>query len=145
MREYNRQQMASVQAEDAAANSPIGVNLKGLEAANASAVADTQPGRTQNRPTGALDLYGAALQAGANSQNADPNGQASKQKFFNQDIADLGYLPNSSSSNCHPMSLKRGSVIQATLVTGINSDLPGRITAQVARRTSMTARPGIGY
>lgn len=134
MREYNRQQMASVQAEDAAANSPIGVNLKGLEAANASAVADApQPGRTQNRPTGALDLYGAALQAGANGQNADPNGQASKQKFFNQDIADLGYLPNSVVQQLSPYELKRGSVIPATLVTGINSDLPGRITAQVSQ------------
>jgi type IV secretion system protein VirB10 len=29
--------------------------------------------------------------------------------------------------------LKRGSVIPATLITGINSDLPGRITAQVSQ------------
>ena len=32
-----------------------------------------------------------------------------------------------------PFELKRGSVIPATLVTGINSDLPGRITAQVSQ------------
>ena len=32
-----------------------------------------------------------------------------------------------------PYELKRGSVIPATLVTGINSDLPGRITAQVSQ------------
>nr|UVY99622.1 conjugal transfer protein TrbI [Agrobacterium fabrum] len=32
-----------------------------------------------------------------------------------------------------PFELKRGSVIPATLITGINSDLPGRITAQVSQ------------
>ena len=134
MREYNRQQMASLQAEDAAVNSPIGVNLKALESPSASTALEApQPGATSIRPSSALDLYGAALNAGVNGQSADPNGQASKQKFFNQDIADLGYLPNSVVPQISPFELKRGSVIPATLVTGINSDLPGRITAQVSQ------------
>lgn len=134
LREYNRQQMASLQAEDAAANSPIGVNLKTLETQSASATPDTpQPGTIPNRSASALDLYGDALQGGINGQAADPNGQANKQKFFNQDIADLGYLPNAVVPQVSPFELKRGSVIPATLVTGINSDLPGRITAQVSQ------------
>jgi len=134
MREYNRQQMSSHQAEDAAVNSPIGVNLKALESPSASASPNTpQPSATPNRPASALDLYGAALQGRINGQAADPNGQAGKQSFFNQDIADLGYLPNSVVPQISPFELKRGSVIPATLVTGINSDLPGRITAQVSQ------------
>ena len=80
-----------------------------------------------------MDLYGVALQAGIGGQNTDPNGQVGKAQFFNQDIADLGYLPNSVVSQMSPFELKRGSVIPATLVTGINSDLPGRITAQVSQ------------
>ena len=134
MREYNRQQMASLQAEDAAVNSPIGVNLKALESPSVSATPNApQASATPNRPASALDLYGAALQAGVNGQSADPNGQGGKEKFFNQDIADLGYLPNSIVPQISPFELKRGSVIPATLVTGINSDLPGRITAQVSQ------------
>lgn len=134
LREYNRQQMASIQADEAAANSPIAINLQGLETGSDTTTPSApQPGATVNRGTSALDLYGAALQAGIGQQNADPNGQASKQEFFNQDIADLGYLPNSVVPQMSPFELKRGSVIPATLVTGINSDLPGRITAQVSQ------------
>ncbi|MCP1201025.1 IncP-type conjugal transfer protein TrbI [Notoacmeibacter sp. MSK16QG-6] len=134
LREYQRQQMASIQAEGAAFDSPIAVNLKDLENANATTTPTSpQTGvTTANRPASALDLYSAALQSGI-GQNADPNGQASKQQFFNQDIADLGYLPNSVVPQMSPFELKRGSVIPATLITGINSDLPGRITAQVSQ------------
>lgn len=134
LREYNRQQMASLQADEAAANSPIAINLQGLDSGRDTTPAATpQPGATINRGTSALDLYSAALQAGVGQQNADPNGQTAKQQFFNQDIADLGYLPNSVVPQISPFGLKRGSVIPATLVTGINSDLPGRITAQVSQ------------
>ena len=70
------------------------------------------------------------MQAGAQD---DPNGQAAKEDFFNQDIAELGYLPNAVVGQMSPYELKRGSIIPATLVTGINSDLPGRITAQVSQ------------
>lgn len=134
LREYQRQQMASIQAEGAAFDSPIAVNLKDLENANAATTPTSeQTGlATANRPASALDLYSAALQSGI-GQAADPNGQASKQQFFNQDIADLGYLPNSVVPQMSPFELKRGSVIPATLITGINSDLPGRITAQVSQ------------
>ena len=134
LREYNRQQMASIQADEAAANSPIAINLQGLETGSDTTTPSApQPGATVNRGTSARDLYSAALQAGIGQQNADPNGQAAKQEFFNQDIADLGYLPNSVVPQMSPFELKRGSVIPATLVTGINSDLPGRITAQVSQ------------
>lgn len=134
LREYQRQQMASIQAEGAAFDSPIAVNLKDLENASAAATPTSQQTgvTTANRPASALDLYSAALQSGI-GQAADPNGQASKQQFFNQDIADLGYLPNSVVPQLSPFELKRGSVIPATLITGINSDLPGRITAQVSQ------------
>ena len=134
LREYQRQQMASIQAEGAAFDSPIAVNLKDLENSGVTTTPTPQQSEltTANRPASALDLYSAALQSGI-GQNTDPNGQASKQQFFNQDIADLGYLPNSVVPQMSPFELKRGSVIPATLITGVNSDLPGRITAQVSQ------------
>ncbi|MGE3365612.1 MAG: IncP-type conjugal transfer protein TrbI, partial [Rhizobiaceae bacterium] len=61
------------------------------------------------------------------------NGQKSKGEFFNEDLKELGYLPNSVVGQVSPFELKRGSVIPATLISGINSDLPGRITAQVSQ------------
>lgn len=133
LRELQRQRMASLQADAAALDSPISVDIANVGdvaapttpiTANAGAVPSTSP-------MSALDLYAAAMKAGA--QNTDPNGQAAKESFFNQDIADLGYLPKSVVPQMSPYELKRGSVIPATLVTGINSDLPGRITAQVSQ------------
>jgi len=79
------------------------------------------------------DLYAAALRAGMGGQNLDPNGQNSKEDFFNADLKDLGYLPNRVVPQQYLYELKRGSVIPAILITGINSDLPGRITAQVSQ------------
>ena len=132
LRELQRQRMASLQADAAAMDSPITVDV-GNVGETPAAANPAAPGGTAatNRPMSALDLYAAAMQAGA--QNTDPNGQAGKESFFNQDIADLGYLPKSVVPQMSPYELKRGSVIPATLVSGINSDLPGRITAQVSQ------------
>ncbi|GLS34924.1 conjugal transfer protein TrbI [Mesorhizobium tianshanense] len=132
LREQHRQQMARLQADDAAYDSPIAVNLK---SAQASATSGEEPGDngSPGRPGIAADLYSAALKAGLGGQNVDPNGQESKAEFFNQDIKELGYLPNQVVPQFSRYELKRGSVIPATLVTGINSDLPGRITAQVSQ------------
>lgn len=134
LRELQRQRMASLQADAAAFDSPIAVDVGNLADATATpaiAPASTNGALATNHPMSALDLYAATMKAGA--QNTDPNGQAAKESFFNQDIADLGYLPKSVVPQLSPYELKRGSVIPATLVTGINSDLPGRITAQVSQ------------
>ena len=131
LRELQRQRMASLQADAAAMDAPIGVSLDDLDANLATPNADGNLTDGTMRAPGTPDLYAAAMQAG--SQNIDPNGQAGKEQFFNQDIADLGYLPNAVMPQMSPFELKRGAVIPATLITGINSDLPGRITAQVSQ------------
>lgn len=134
MRELHRQRMARYQANDAAFDSPIAVSLGGFSA-DANDGRATVPGQSQSsttRPQSALDLYAAAMEAGLGGAR-DANGQAAKERFFNQDIRDLGYLPNPVVGQISPYELKRGSVIPATLITGINSDLPGRITAQVSQ------------
>ncbi|MFW2229631.1 IncP-type conjugal transfer protein TrbI [Rhizobium sp. CRRU65] len=131
LRERHRQQMASLQAKAAALDSPLAVDvsLKDLSAADTTQ-ANTQSAKT---PGGASDLYAAAMQAGLSGQNGDPNMQSAKESFFNQDIKDLGYLPNKVAPQISRYELKRGSVIPATLITGISSDLPGRITAQTSQ------------
>lgn len=131
LREQNRQRMARLQARATALDSPLKVDVSAVsrnDKSNGSNATDTARG-TKSAP----DLYSAALKAGLQGQNADPNGQVSKEDFFNQDIKDLGYLPNQVVPSLSRFELKRGSVIPATLITGLNSDLPGRLTAQVSQ------------
>lgn len=134
IRERHRQKMARLQANDAAYDSPLTVNLNKLEAPSTDELPNTGNAlATSARSASTGDLYAAALQAGIGSQNLDPNGQRAKGDFFNADMRELGYLPNKLVPQQSPYELKRGSVIPATLITGINSDLPGRITAQVSQ------------
>lgn len=133
LREQQRQRIARMQARDSAYDAPLAVDRGKLEARsekNESAGARTT---TAAASANASDLYAAALRAGLGGQNVDPNGQSSKEDFFNSDLKDLGYLPNRVVPQQSLYELKRGSVIPATLITGINSDLPGRITAQVSQ------------
>ena len=132
MREAQRQRMARLQARATALDSPLKVDVSDIEtAANTKNDAGRQPAAIAANSTS--DLYAAALQSGLMGQNVDQNGQGSKEDFFNQDIKDLGYLPDQVVPQMSPYELKRGSVIPATLITGLNSDLPGRITAQVSQ------------
>ncbi|EMS95932.1 conjugal transfer protein TrbI [Agrobacterium tumefaciens str. Cherry 2E-2-2] len=133
-RERQRQRMARLQANDAAYDAPLAIDRGKLEARTATDDASAaEPAASSTTKTGASDLYAAALRAGLGGQNVDPNGQKSKEDFFNADLKDLGYLPNRVVPQQSLYELKRGSVIPATLISGINSDLPGRITAQVSQ------------
>ncbi|MCM2443099.1 IncP-type conjugal transfer protein TrbI [Agrobacterium vitis] len=136
LREQQRQRMARLQANNAAYDAPLAIDrgkLDGRTVTNdASADAAASAATSANTASGP-DLYAAALRAGLGGQNVDPNAQGSKEDFFNADLKELGYLPNRVVPQQSPFELKRGSVIPATLITGINSDLPGRITAQVSQ------------
>jgi type IV secretion system protein VirB10 len=132
LREAQRQRMMRLQARATALDSPLKVDISEVEkSAPQSTSTASQPQITTIG--GASDLYAQAMKSGLLGQNADPNTQISKEDFFNQDIKDLGYLPNQVVPQLSLYELKRGSVIPATLITGLNSDLPGRITAQVSQ------------
>ncbi|BBD41509.1 conjugal transfer protein TrbI (plasmid) [Aminobacter sp. Y103A] len=135
LRERHRHRMARVQANDAAYDAPIAIDHSKLEArADETTAARTTTNTVSSTTAGAnSDLYAAALRAGLGGQNVDPNGQSPKEHFFNADLKEVGYLPNRVVPQQSPFELKRGSVIPATLITGINSDLPGRITAHVSQ------------
>ncbi len=133
LREQHRQQLARLQARAAALDSPLVVDM------GSESLAELAPGNTGARfdqavsPRSPADLYTAALQSGVDARSLDPNAQMQKNDFFNQDIRDLGYLAHVVVPPQSPYELKRGSVIPATLISGINSDLPGRILAQVSQ------------
>ncbi|WP_026621623.1 type IV secretion system protein TrbI (plasmid) [Ensifer sp. WSM1721] len=133
LRERYRQRMARLQANAAALDAPLVIDRNKLEAKAEVTDAKTVTAKTPDAQTSASDLYAAALRNGLPGQEADQNGQRSKEDFFNADIKKLGYLPNRVVPQFSDYGLKRGSVIPATLITGINSGLPGRITAQVSQ------------
>jgi type IV secretion system protein VirB10 len=135
LRERQRQRMARLQASDVAYDAPLAIDKSKVDAQAMAATDTATRAQAENaaQPGSATDLYAAALQAGLGGQNLDPNGQRTKEDFFNADIKQLGYLPNKVVTQQSLYELKRGSVIPATLITGINSDLPGRITAQVSQ------------
>ncbi|QCJ01180.1 IncP-type conjugal transfer protein TrbI [Agrobacterium larrymoorei] len=133
LREQQRQRMARIQARDSAYDAPLAIDRGKLEARSENDGSAGARTATAAANGNASDLYTAAVRAGLGGQNLDPNGQSSKEDFFNADLKDLGYLPNRVVPQQSLYELKRGSVIPATLITGINSDLPGRITAQVSQ------------
>lgn len=133
LRERQRQRMARLQASNVALDSPLAIDTQKIKTAAANGVQPTTATGGQATSASPSDLYSMALQTGLSGQNLDPNGQSKKETFFNSDLAKLGYLPNQVVPPRSHLELKRGSVIPATLITGINSDLPGRITAQVSQ------------
>ncbi|MHC2585295.1 type IV secretory pathway VirB10-like protein [Bradyrhizobium diazoefficiens] len=85
LRERQRQRMARVQANDAAYDSPLPINLGKLQTSSAPVSHAAQAKTTTpNVARGASDLYAAALRGGLSTQYIDPNGQTAKEDFFNE-------------------------------------------------------------
>jgi len=72
-------------------------------------------------PPSAFDLSGA---------QSDPNGQTEKQAFLDRDADDI-YNSHGLVSPRSPYQVMAGNLIPASLVTGLNSDLPGQVIGQV--------------
>jgi len=131
LREVQRQQIARLQARATALDSPLTVNVSNLDrtaTGAGTALRDGTPDAAGRSDRSAIATGSSILAATLNE-----NGQASKETFFNGEIRDAGYLANRVLPPVSPYEIKRGSVIPATLITGVNSDLPGRIIAQVSR------------
>jgi type IV secretion system protein VirB10 len=119
--EAERQRVAA--ERKAARESGVMMQVSGAKAptAAASPEASTAPGRVADPATPRLAL----------DPDRDPNGQQRKADFLAGkdgagDINPHALLPAAS-----PWTLSAGSVISASLITGLNSDLPGLVTAQV--------------
>src|SRR3546814_10868855 len=65
----------------------------------------------------------------------DPNGQQRKADFLAEKREADDINPHTLVAPVSPWTLSAGSVIAASLITGLNSDLPGLVTAQVTENT----------
>ncbi|MCA0373631.1 MAG: conjugal transfer protein TrbI [Proteobacteria bacterium] len=79
-----------------------------------------------------------ASQYGADNVS-DFNGQAAKRSFIQQRIYATNYSSATRTPAISPYELKAGSVIPAIMISGLNSDLPGQIIAQVSENVYDTA------
>ena len=70
----------------------------------------------------------SAFDVGGSSR--DPNGQADKQNFLDRESDDI-YNSHELVSPRSPYQVMAGNLIPASLVTGLNSDLPGQVIGQV--------------
>jgi len=90
----------------------------------------------QNAPAApAQPMQTAAVQPGADRLTLDPerdqNNQQRKLDFLNQQDTGGIYNPHALQTPVSPFQVMAGSVIAASLITGVNSDLPGLVVAQV--------------
>lgn len=72
----------------------------------------------------------------------DPNGQQRKNAMVGRANETADVSPHRLAAPVSPWTLQAGSVIAASLITGLNSDLPGLVTAQVTESVydSVTGR-----
>ncbi|PHR19476.1 MAG: conjugal transfer protein TrbI [Sphingopyxis sp.] len=72
------------------------------------------------------------------NQTSDPNAQGRKIAFAKAGSSDEVISMHRLQAAPSPWTLSAGSVISASLITGLNSDLPGLVTAQVTENVTDT-------
>jgi type IV secretory pathway VirB10-like protein len=81
---------------------------------------------------GAASAAAAATRTGEGSQLPDPNMQERKNDFLDRTgSSSAEYLEKALTRPLSPYEVKAGTVIPTVLITGINSDLPGKVVGQV--------------
>jgi len=95
------------------------------------APAGAAPGQAAENGTSAPSLEGTAPQTSVGDDLSIQNGQSHKESFLSGHIDQAIYSPQRVQTPRSPYQLMAGSVIAAALITGLNSDLPGQVVAQV--------------
>jgi len=122
--EAERQRIAAQAAQ--AREAGVMVQSSGRTAAAVSATAGAEA-------TGAIPATGEAAQTGrlALDLDRDQNNQQHKLDFVGQSASGGIYNAHALQTPASPYQVMAGGVIAASLLTGLNSDLPGMVVAQV--------------
>jgi len=95
--------------------------------------ASSAPSQSEVGLSDATPLAPVATTTPTTTPPSDPNGQNAKRAFLSQAVDKRTTSPDRIVDPASPNILQAGSVIAAALVTGLRSDLPGQITAQVTQ------------
>jgi type IV secretion system protein VirB10 len=145
LNERHRQVMARLQRAEGARTAPLRIdqsNIEDKEMSKGPATERDGKGSEEGEDRLSTRLIEAARSMGIEDAGfSDANGQGRKQAFLDQGRGPSAAMSRPDEATAR-LTLKRGSVIPAMLLTGINSDLPGRILAQVSRNVydSVTGR-----
>jgi type IV secretion system protein VirB10 len=124
-REMENIRRMKLQAQLTALSAPLGVKAASTTAPSVPSV--QQEARRESIRDGVPDPYG--LREGA----YDPSADKDKEAFFGRAGRDETWILPHSRTAGQPLEIKTGAVIPSVMVTGINSDLPGNIIAQVSQ------------
>lgn len=119
------------------------LNLKNQENKNTQAKAPA----TYTNPTQALleqqnaeiQSYLSSIQGMTGGQSGDLMDKDSKAEAFLKKQKDSGYLENIKKKSLSAYEIKAGWNIPAILITGVNSELPGQLLAQISQNVYDTA------
>jgi len=130
--EAERQRLAAEQK--AAQESGVMMQISGSSRPAAAEVPTTAAAGTSSTDAGNTKI--------ALDPDRDPNGQQRKADFVGATDKTSDINPHSLLASPSPYALMAGSIISASLITGVNSDLPGLVTAQVTENAydSVTGR-----
>lgn len=119
------------QGQLTALSAPLGVKKASEDAGQQ--VKLVQETRQNAVPDAERDPYGIR------ESSYDPAADKDKEAFFSRADKDTGWILPHTRTAGQPLELKTGAVIPGVMVTGINSDLPGNIIAQVSQNVFDTA------
>ena len=71
--------------------------------------------------------------AGGDGYGAQPLNHQQQKRAFMEEHRQIDYLKHTKEASISPYELKVGTVIPATLISGINSDLAGQVIASVSQ------------
>lgn len=120
------------QAQLTALSAPLGVQK--ASQSNTAPASYTGSGSAPDRPSMSMpDTYGMR------ENGYDPAADKDKEAFFDRAEKDTSWILPHSRTAGQKYEVKTGAVIPGVMVTGINSDLPGNIIAQVSQNVFDTA------
>lgn len=142
--QYRQQQQQLVQARTQAAQAALTASpaVSDVSGTNPAAQARSGVGMPQPpvAPQGLADeLRDTARSAMAGMQEGDPNRGAEKREWLESEPKASDYLSSTRTAPISAQEIKTGTVIPGVMISGINSDLPGQIIAQVREHVYDTA------
>ena len=113
------------------ARAPVLVALGARASEGASEAARAGPAAVDGSNPALATMPVPSDKPGAPSSTDDPNAQAQKAAFVHSGTGADPVNPHSLIPAASPWIVSAGSIIAASLITGLNSDLPGEVSAQV--------------
>lgn len=142
-KEMERIRLAKLKQLEAALSAPSATSSGNFKASLANYTTTPQTtggGKGLESPIAKLASYQNDMRQGLlSAEESDPNKQQEKRDFFMEKQPITGYLQHTRVQQQSPLEVKTGTIIPATMIGGLNSDLPGMILAQVSQNVFDTA------